>query len=172
MRFRYDGNFFVPNLVNQKTGLVDEYRIVDVNTRLNLILEHTNFCLENLLGQYPELLADEEVIKTMNRLYDFAKKAGINPLECYYYLARCKGTAVGARVNWLENLGKMNLFPIDVVTNSGSNYQRRVSLTYNTEEECYCCSSIVEVEKNNSGIVIQSTYSPKVLKKAKEFVKY
>lgn len=172
MKFRYDGNFFIPNLVNRKTGLIDEYRVVDVNTRLNLILEHTNFCLENLLDQYPEFLMEEEIVKSMNKLYDFAGKAGVNPLECYYYLSRHKGNVVGARVNWFDDFGKMSLFPIEIVTNDGINYQRRVSLLYNTYEEYYCCSSIVEVEKNKNGVVVQSSYSPKVLKKAKEFIKY
>jgi hypothetical protein len=68
------------------------------------------------------------------------------------------------------------LFPMKITTTDFMNgeavFQRRVEIIYNSEYEYFNPKSVVEVEKNGDGVVVQCEFSPKSLSKIKKYIKY
>jgi hypothetical protein len=171
MKFRSNGNYYIPNL-ESKFGGVREYRFKDDEEILKLILQDTCDCVSDLLSQYPDAFLPEVMFEFLDKAYKQARLLGVNPECCYSYFAKCcLGNFHGVRIQPLDYDSYDHLFSLDVTTNTGNIYQRRVGILYDIEDDSFIPNRIVEVQ-NNQGIVIQKNFSPKVLRRSKRYVNY
>lgn len=172
MKLRNRGNYYVPNLVNQLTGKIDEYYMKEDDVFLYFILEQISSNIEELFTQYPMCSDEEEIERLLVCQARFARSLGISSDCCYHYFGKkdkvFQGITVGSSV-------QDEVIPIKITTTDimkgGPTYQRRVEVMYDKEEEYFIPKSVVEVEKSN-GVVIQSDFSPKTLGKVRKYVRY
>lgn len=171
MRFKNNIIYDIPNLINNNIGRVDDYRFLDGEVGLDLILNHTSESIAELLRQYPMALTLEEIHKLVDKEYNSLRMYWRDKNCCYHYCGKASNLLQGISIYSLDNIEESGLFTMNVTTNIGKDYQRRIQLFYDGLEEYFIPQSVIEVEKNK-GIVVQNSYSPKVLRRVKKYIKY
>ena len=174
MKLKNEEIYYIPNLVNQTSMGIDEFRIKDEECIgvLSYMLDQTDWCLIELMEQFPMFSEEEEIEKLMNFQFQYAKNAGVNPEYCYQYFGRkgniTHGIMVGLPIDY-------DFIPLKLTTTNfvkgDAVYQRREEIIYDKVDDLFIPQKIVEVEKNN-GVVVQSNLHPKVLKKMRNYVYY
>ncbi len=168
MKYRNKGNYYIRNLVSENTGRIDQYYFENKSCNLDHILEEMCYDIGSLLQQYPGATDIEEINRLRDIAYYQAKNLCVNPEYCYHYFGREQFKFQGITVCNLEESG---LFLMKMTTNLGNDYQRRVDFIYDMEESLLYPNRVVEVERRE-GIAIQNSFSPKGLRKKKNYIHY
>ena len=163
---------YIPNLMNEKSFGIDQYVISEKEAKLYFDLKQVSASIERLLDQYPMSVEKEEIERFLDYHFAYAKKAGVNPDYCYHYYGKEGDISQGIIVD----LPRYPAFiPMKITTTEfyGNEpmYQRRVDLIYDKTYEEYMLNKFVEVSKEN-GVVVQSSFPPKILKKIRKTIKY
>lgn len=171
MRFKNNMICYIPNLINNDIGRVDDYRFLDSEVGLDLLLWHTGESIAELLRQYPTALLLEEIHKLEDKEYQSLRN-NMGDKDCYYhYYGKDNGCSQGICIYSLDHVEDSGIFSMNVTTNIGKDYQRRVQLFYDGIEEYFVPQSVIEVEKSK-GIIVERSFSPKVLRKVKKYIQY
>lgn len=173
MKLRNRGNYYVPDLVNQATGKVDECYTEEKDVFLHYALQHTSSSILKLLNQHPTCWEEEEVARLLKAQAKLAKSLGISSDYCYQYFGRRDNISQGISI---QEPTMDVLFPMKITTTDFMNgeavFQRRVEIIYDSEYEYFKPKSVVAVEKNSDGLVVQCEFSPKSLSKIRKYIKY
>lgn len=171
MKYRNNNSYYIPDLSSRGINPICEYRLIDEeNANLKIILQYVSDSIRELLKQYPDAFEPEEIFSLVDRNYKKISNLGFHPEDCYSYFGRCNGSIHGIRIYPVDSLEDPYLFSMNMVTNIGKNYQRKVDLVYDVEEDSFLTSRVVEKEQRND-IIVQSQFSPKVLRK-KRYIQY
>lgn len=157
-------NYYIPDLVNEQTGQVDEYLLIRDRAILKEILKYTVHDIRAFLGQFPEI--SSVVFDRIENGYNYANKLGVDPNLCYHYFSSFAGIRKGILLYSSSELEEFQLLFMKMTTNIGDHYQRRIKLFLDLVEESFVPMEVVEVEKN-SRIAVQRNFHPRVLKKEK-----
>lgn len=171
MKYRSNGNYFIPDLVGDESKRVDEYCFTEDNVMLGDILQQTSDGLIELFQQYPMALDMEFIMGLVDRAYKTAKTLKVNPELCYHYFAKKNGIYRGISIDFIDEEQDMGLFLMKMTASCGRGNQTRVNFMYDIVDDCLIPKEVLEVEARN-GIAVQKSFSPKILRKTKKYIRY